>query len=193
MERTYSIGKLSPDFLRGHVAAGFNYPPSQYQLHLQFMLPPFTPFHYQQYLNGLHFTPGRFFPIEYVLSILSLNLPYDVKEDTPVEEIIAYYETKGVSYDKIHRDCYQRYGASHLDLANYAKQDFEGVIIGNKYYQFGNDGSQLVETQEDIKGIIEQDKNMLQNYGRPYSNAGKPYGSYYKFAKKVEENNVEVW
>jgi len=55
-------GKYSPEVLRGHVAAGFNYPPSQYQLHLQFMLPPFVPNHYQQYLNGLHFTAGRFFP-----------------------------------------------------------------------------------------------------------------------------------
>jgi hypothetical protein len=54
-------GNYSDEEIRGHVIAGFNYPPSQYQLHLQFMLPPFIPFHYQQYLNGLHFTPGRFF------------------------------------------------------------------------------------------------------------------------------------
>jgi hypothetical protein len=177
-------GQFSPEFLSGHVAAGFNYPPSQYQLHLQFMLPPFTPFHYQQYLNGLHFTAGRFFPIEYVLSILSLNLAYDVKEDTSVEEIIAFYESKGISYDKIHRECYQRYGLSHLELANYQKDDFEGVIIGSKFYQF-REGNHLEETQEDIKVIIEKDKMVLQNYGRPY-NAGKPSGSYYKFAKKVE-------
>jgi len=67
------------------------------------------------------------------------------------------------------------------------------VIIGNKFYQFNNDGSQLVETQEDIKGIIEQDKNVLQNYGRPNNKGGKPYGIYYKFEKKVEKNNVGIW
>jgi len=189
-------GKFSEDILRGHVAAGFNYPPSQYQLHLQFMLPPFTPFHYQQYLNGLHFTPGRFFPVEYVLAVLQLNLPYDVKEDTSVEEIIRFYDEKGISYDKIQRVCYNRYGNSHLELSNYHPEDFEGVIMGNKFYKFsrseGSDERNLEETQEDIKGIIEKDKNVLQNYGRPYQ-AGKPTGSYYKYAKKVEENNIELW
>ena len=44
------------------VACGFNYPPSQYQLHLQFMLPPFLPFQHLMYLVGNHFTKGRFFP-----------------------------------------------------------------------------------------------------------------------------------
>ena len=34
---------LTDDALATHVCAGLNYPPSQYQLHLQFMLPPFTP------------------------------------------------------------------------------------------------------------------------------------------------------
>ena len=37
---------LGLDGMRPHVIAGLNYPPSQYQLHLQHMLPPFTPFHY---------------------------------------------------------------------------------------------------------------------------------------------------
>ena len=36
--------------LRALAIAGFNSPPSQYQLHLQFMLPPFLPFQYYQYL-----------------------------------------------------------------------------------------------------------------------------------------------
>jgi hypothetical protein len=183
-------GKHSEDSLRGHIAAGFNYPPSQYQIHLQFMLPPFTPFHYQQYLNGLHFTPGRFFPVEYVMAVLELNLPYDVKEDTPVEDIIRFYHEKGISYEKIHGDCYNRYGNSHLELANYNPADFEGVIVGNKYYKFSGDGN-LEETQEDIKAITEKDKSVLQNYGRPYQ-LGKPTGSYYKYAKKIEEN-IEVW
>jgi hypothetical protein len=31
--------------LRTHVIAGLNFPPSQYQLHLQYLLPPLLPFH----------------------------------------------------------------------------------------------------------------------------------------------------
>jgi hypothetical protein len=34
------------------VLAGFNYPPSQYQLHLQYMCPPMYPFQYHMFLNG---------------------------------------------------------------------------------------------------------------------------------------------
>jgi len=76
-----------------------------------------------------------------------------------------------------------------LELANYQKEDFEGVIVGSKYYQFS--GDKLEETPEDIKVIIEKDKSVLQNYGRPY-NAGKPTGSYYKYAKKVDDI-IDVW
>lgn len=43
--------QLTETDLRGLVAAGFNSPPSQYQLHMQFMLPPFLPFQYWQYLK----------------------------------------------------------------------------------------------------------------------------------------------
>lgn len=43
--RSYDEEKLRPLAI-----AGFNSPPSQYQLHLQFMLPPFLPFQYYQYL-----------------------------------------------------------------------------------------------------------------------------------------------
>ena len=62
-------GSPSPEALKKHVIAGFNYPPSQYQLHLQFIVPPMVPFHYFQYKNGIHYTPKRFFPIEYVRKV----------------------------------------------------------------------------------------------------------------------------
>jgi hypothetical protein len=50
--------KDSPTFaqLRPHIAAGFNYPPSQYHLHLQFILPPLLPFQYALYLQGAYNT-----------------------------------------------------------------------------------------------------------------------------------------
>ena len=38
----------------------------QFQLHIQYMLPPFLPFHYVQYLEGNHMTSQRFFPLEYI-------------------------------------------------------------------------------------------------------------------------------
>jgi len=160
-------------------------------------MPPFTPYNYQQFLTGIHFTRNRYFPIEYILAVLQLDIPYELQEDTPIEEIIKFYEEKGVNYDKIHSKCYQRFGNSHLEISNFHPDDFEGVIIGKKYYKFTSDDpdkdeGDLTETNEDIRAIIEKDKLALQNYGRPYKN-GKPTGSYYKYPKKIVQNSLELW
>lgn len=77
--------------LESHLCVGCNYPPSQYQLHLQFMLPPFLPYHYRLYLDGVHFTHERFFPVEYLKKVLELGEAYPVKDDTPIEDIIAHF------------------------------------------------------------------------------------------------------
>ncbi len=84
----------SKDALRQHVCAGFNYPPSQYQLHLQFMVPPFLPFQWLACLKGVHFTPGRFFPFEYVRAVLSAEGPRFawVEDESTIEQLIQFYE-----------------------------------------------------------------------------------------------------
>ena len=53
-----------------HVASGFNYPPSQYQLHLQFILPPFLPFQYKMYLEGISLLSPFFIYLLYIRFIL---------------------------------------------------------------------------------------------------------------------------
>jgi hypothetical protein len=59
---------MTDEDIKSIIAAGFNYPPSQYQLHLQFMVLPLTPFHFSAYLKQHHYTKGRFFPVEYALA-----------------------------------------------------------------------------------------------------------------------------
>eukprot|EP01125_Pyxidicula_operculata_P022704 TRINITY_DN9513_c0_g1_i1.p1 TRINITY_DN9513_c0_g1~~TRINITY_DN9513_c0_g1_i1.p1 ORF type:complete len:382 (+),score=96.01 TRINITY_DN9513_c0_g1_i1:26-1171(+) len=184
-------GNVPDEEIRSHVAAGFNYPPSQYQLHLQYILPPFNPVVYYQYQNGIHFTPGRFFPVEYVLKVLELNEKYDVKDDTPIETIIEYYKTKGVDYDAIHKECYDRYGSSHEKLSNWNVSDFEGIVTNGKFYKFTENGG-IEETNEDVTQLNNKDKTTLQNYGRPYKD-GKTSGSFYAMAKKFEDKDVFTW
>lgn len=58
------------------------------------MLPPFLPYHYRLYLDGLHFTHERFFPVEYLKKVLELNEVYPVKDDTPIEDIIAHFRVQ---------------------------------------------------------------------------------------------------
>lgn len=50
---------------------GYNYPPSQNQLHIHYMLPVLIPHQYMLYLQGVHFTHMRFFPTSYVDKVLA--------------------------------------------------------------------------------------------------------------------------
>lgn len=171
--------------LAKHVIAGFNYPPSQYQLHLQYMLPPFLPFQYYQYLKGLHFTKGRFVPVEYALAVLELGVPYPVTMDTTLEAIFDFYKARGVDYYAIWEYEYKRYGESHKVLANWQREDFSHVFSNGKAYR----GKDAVEGVDEAKTQA-NDKLVLQNYGRPYE--GKPTGTYYKFAKR-NRSDMEDW
>jgi len=168
-----------------HVIAGFNYPPSQYQLHLQYMLPPFLPFQYYQYLRGLHFTKGRFVPIEYALAVFELGVPYPVTADTTLEALFDFYKVRGVDYNAIWEYEYKRYGESHRALSNWQREDFSYVFSAGKAYR----GKELVEGVDESKTQA-NDKLVLQNYGRPYD--GKPTGTYYKFAKR-SRSDVDDW
>jgi len=174
-----NFDSLTEEQILSHLCVGCNYPPSQYQLHLQFMLPPFLPYHYRLYLDGLHFTYERFFPVEYIKAVLALDETYPVKDDTPIEEIIAYFKTKGVDYHEIHKTAYDGYGASHRALSNWALQDFNHVVVNDALYDVK--GDQIVPHEGSLtsKDLIPVDKMVLQNYGRPYSEAGKPTGGYY--------------
>lgn len=59
---------------------------------MQYILPPLLPFQYQMYLDGQHFSHGRFFPLEYIKALLSLDEAVSAapaRVDTP-EALAAY-------------------------------------------------------------------------------------------------------
>eukprot|EP01089_Gocevia_fonbrunei_P017793 TRINITY_DN5881_c0_g1_i2.p1 TRINITY_DN5881_c0_g1~~TRINITY_DN5881_c0_g1_i2.p1 ORF type:complete len:390 (+),score=90.15 TRINITY_DN5881_c0_g1_i2:54-1172(+) len=178
--KIYNFSDITEEALRGHIAAGFNFPPSQYQLHLQFIVPPMIPFQYHLYLQGVHFTPNRFFPIEYVREVLKLveseKIEFKIDDDQPIEALIQ--------------------GDSHRKLAKWDVKDFELYVVGNKAYKANQDGTIGEEASGvDIKAINAEDKNRLQNYGRPYSTGEKvaPTGTYYGHPKSFDQKNVEIW
>ena len=69
--------------MRSHVIAGCNFPPSQFQLHIQYILPPHLPFQYRMYLDGQHYTHKRFFPLEYIKAVLALDEPVRQRHARP--------------------------------------------------------------------------------------------------------------
>jgi len=188
-------GKIMPKTLQltdqemlRYVISGLNFPPSQFQLHLQFMLPPLMPFHYHMYLNARHFTLERFFPVEYILNALSsLTAPIKGAKDMDIVRLIELVTEKtGVNYYKYHSECYARYGSSHQELAAWDPEDFERVIVNSEIVCRANDMSPY--EKQDLTAVKKEDALGLQNYGRPFVN-GRPSGTFYKYAKKPPLKN----
>lgn len=63
-------------------------------------------------------------------------------------------------------------------------------MVKDTFVPFGKDGtldwSKNDETSA-ARDVAGKDKVVLQNYGRPYNDAGKPTGTYYKYAKANDE------
>lgn len=187
--------QLNESDLRSLALSGFNYPPSQYQLHLQFMIPPFMPFQWLACLKGVHFTRGRFFPLPYVLDVLQCSSHYKWPEDGNgnIEDLIAFYrDHHNLSYDKAMDAFDKKYADAHSRLANWQQSDFEGVVSGTKFIPFkagveGELDEDAAVAIDNVDALAAADKLCLQNYGRPYDAAGKPSGTYYKYAREKME------
>lgn len=86
---------VTEEMIRQNIMCGFNSPPSQSQLHLQWIVLPLLPFHHQKLLDRTHAQKGRWFPLEYVLPILDYlekeNDFFDVNSTTTAEDVIQHF------------------------------------------------------------------------------------------------------
>lgn len=178
----YREGVTDED-IRKNIIISFNFPPSQFQLHVQWLVPPMTPMQHFMAECKNHFHEGRGFPFHYVKNILALNKPYDVEKDTPIETIIEYYKGLGVDYKVQWAEWYEKIClGSTLSMQNWNPDDFQYVVQDGKAYNFTVAGGKVqlgAEAADANPGAIQaKDKTILQNYGRPYNEAGKPSGTY---------------
>jgi len=176
----------SADDLLELVATGMNFPPSMYQLHLQFILFPMMPFQYAMAKEGLHFHHGRFFPLEWLRKALALGrkVQLTVDDSTEISSIIQKVKDAGVDYNAVHSEMLAKYDQAQRRLATWNEADFECQVIN------GNVFDSKTETRKsnlDAKSLQAADTKILQNYGRPYDENGKPTGSYYRNAKRPGE------
>lgn len=186
------------------MCCGFNYPPSQNQLHIQYICPNVMPFQHAQYLKGIHFTFGRFFPFRFVAKALevlassSSTVPEALlQEDTPVEAIIEYLQqTWGISYQSEHALFYLQFAELSAKYSNWSTDLFDGYAVPSvttpaldNFIPFVNNG--IANLTIKCKELVAEDKLALQNYGRPYDAAGRPTGSFYAFPKVYLE--IESW
>jgi len=172
------------------VIAGFNYPPSVWQVHMQFLAAPSSPYFYNAMQRGIHLNNGRFFPLAYIKAILKsvieFPLPPSINTETGADEIIKYFDERHINYNKYHDEELQRWQKLQERCSAYHQNDFTRLVIEDTVFNM-----KLQTTGEDPKVLQKSDKKALQNYGRPYKSHQAPAGSYYSHAK--EPKNLKPW
>ncbi|RNF27393.1 uncharacterized protein Tco025E_00392 [Trypanosoma conorhini] len=187
-----------------HTLIGFNFPPSQNQLHLQYIAPPLIPHQYFMYSRGQHFTYNRFFPLSYVQKCLSAltKKPDPLGKhasllDLPIDEMVDILDSEcDISYKSEHAKFFLRVEEMQNRFANWTKDKFQGRYIlpenddakkGSLLFKpFSGDSFYVDENV-----AFAEEKEKLQNYGRPYNEEGKPSGGFYAFPKSLED--IKVW
>jgi hypothetical protein len=197
-----SAEKLLPFDAENDLSMGFNFPPSQYQLHLQCIFPVVLPYQYYLFEKGTHFTPCRFFPFEYVAEVLKIvssseqqktPLPAELlKDDTPIEDIVEYFKEKhNIDAEKIRVAFCDRFDKNFLKFQNWKNEDFDVVARENE----ASKKLEVVSGEakaDDLMNLVNKDKLALQSYGRPYTAEGKPQGKFYSYpATSVEQ--IQFW
>jgi hypothetical protein len=176
-------GDVKDEDVRRNVICSFNFPPSQFQMHIQWIVPPLMPFHHYMAVAHHHFHEGRAFPLTYVKKCLALNKPYEVTKATKIETIMEHFAGLGVDYTSEWTQWYEKIclDASE-ELQNWSHNDFDYVIEDEKAYKFTVEDMvvKLGEVVPDVEPGKTQarDMNLLRNYGRPYNSDGKPAGTY---------------
>jgi len=194
----YFAGEPDPSSwqeLRGIVNAGMNYPPSMYQLHLQFMHPPWLPFQYQMLTQENHLHYRRYFCLEYVRAVLERTVelpggvsPVRICEDTDINLVIEAFDNLGVKYDDFHSQNVRRTKAMQERFASFDEGDFEFIVAGGTVLSKTLLAGVTLEVGKDPKEIQKLDAKLLNSYGRPFDEAtGKSKGQFYKFAKTPAE------
>lgn len=177
----------SMEELRGMVVRGFSLPPSQSQIHLQYLLPPLMPSRYAGWRKGEHFVKGRHFPYSYVLEALQRLADEDdaITEAATMspEQLVQILAVLGVDYDKAYTEDMRLLAESNALLANFDPDDFSYAVVGKKVCHL--EGGHKVKNLS-VQDVELADKLALQTYGRPYGAEHLPSGVYYGHARKPD-------
>lgn len=186
-------------FAADRMIAGYNVPPSQNQLHVQYILPAFMPHQFMMFLRGVHFTPGRFFPVTFVerclQALIAANAHLDAADmDRPVEELLELLKAKcGVDYKREHAAFLEDVDQLHKQLANWKPENFRGISragadvkAGELVFESFAAGDEDNGTSEPESVVYEREKGALQTYGKSPVMGADSMG-YYSYAKRLED------
>ena len=154
--------------LMKHLCMGFNFPPSQYQLHMHGLLPPFTPEHHRLFVQGKHFVKGRWFPLSYIEQALKTLIDRDEvierASEMEISEVIACLSDVGVCYEQEYERNYLQYQQSQSGLWSWQPTDFEALLFAGRHRLTMKPQKFLTLTREQRVQNKKKDKSLLQNW-----------------------------
>lgn len=169
---------------------GYNYPPSQNQLHLQYIMPLLMPHQYMMFKKGVHFTRQRFFPVDFVhrclekLMKVRANLTLNDIEG-PIEALLGILRDRcEVDYDGMHRALMTAVEKNYHKYENWKPANFSGIYTANGdsgVYEDFVDGSKKVVSAQ---AMYDKDKAALQNFGRS-DDCSQPSLGYYSYYRGI--------
>ncbi|EPY30223.1 hypothetical protein STCU_04174 [Strigomonas culicis] len=171
---------------------GFNFPPSQNQIHIQYMLPVLMPHQYMLFLRGVHYTAQRFFPVSYVhaclVQLVKRGTAFSKADlDLDVGAFIARLEEQcGVCYAEVHAQFLIDVDRLHQRYAKWDNSSFTGsykVMEGTRGKLVFTNAIDGKETIVDEHEAYEGEKSILQNYGKDGQETGS-FG-FYSFPKPI--------
>ena len=184
------------EWIDANVFAGFNFPPSQCQLHLQFILPPYVPYHSVLLAEGKHGDLGRFFPYNFMVRVLesaadqSISIPIEDMEKMTGMELAEFLSGKfNVDYFKYFEECVSKNGRVSDFCANWDSEDFQYLIIDKRTVVRRDDG--VVESNVSAVDLIKKDQGVFQSYGKHMDGKNGMKLQYYSFAR--EPGSLPDW
>lgn len=191
-------------------------------MHLSYMLLPLLPRHREALESGTLFERGKHFPLAYVRRALEkLNEKEQQLKDDPdistdkelirqlkaldlsdaaagpeggadklaATELIRQLKDHGVYYDDFYEEEMEKIKTSNALLANFSKEDFQYCVIDGQVCDFKGEPVPDASTREELDG---QDKELLQNYGRPPAGMAKQPSLVYISQKFQVESTLKV-
>ena len=173
-------------FVKRYVFCGFNYPPSQCQLHLQFIIPPYVPYHAVLLAEGKHSDFERFFTYDFVRDCLEglvkmgESIQFQQIEPLSGRELIALIHSKlPMNYYRAYYESLSRHRNNNSLLSNWDKSDFRYIIMDKTEVLpiWPSDCTEDVVQNLKPADIQAMDKTVITSYGKGIGM------QYYSFAK----------
>merc|ERR1712080_447263 len=125
----------------------------------------------------------RHFPLSYVVKALEafvrLGEALPNAPNMTTEDFIAEAKTRGVDYDAEYDANIAAFRKSNAALANFQPEDFDYAVDGETVLH--RESGEVAADAKAAKEIEKDDQTVLQGYGRPYDENGKPGGVFYSF------------